>query len=1340
MRPIQRPLLSLLFTLFAVASSAAVYVVPPDDDLIERADRIVVAVLESSVSYLDERGAIVTDHRFVVEDVLKGEAAARVTVTVPGGQVAKRGLFFSAAPVYRDGERVLLFLSGRELLDFQLGSFSFVEDTSGRELLVRGSSEREIRGWDPLRGRHLEKRRDARAFIASIREAARGGELHEDYFVEAALPDTGSVTARSHRSGTDYLFAGVWPSGAFTFLIEGATPCAGSPCLQDSIVTAAQVWNGAPATINIGGGGESNKPKPDVTAVPQQDGENTLFLDMPNSGYLSGSIVAYAWQFHNSGTPFGTALECDVWIEQGLSGIGFEEAVGHEMGHCLGLRHSNEGTPASNDALMYSIFPSGRGSTLLNWDKEAANHVYGDGSYCTPPSITSQPQSRTINEGESALLAVGATGENLSYQWRFNGAPINGATSSSFDTGPLPAGTFVYDVIVTDSCDSVTSSSATITVVARCDPPLITQQPQSQTVAPGESATLTVVANHVGSWQWFKGPAGDESSPISGATSSSYQTGPLTATQSFWVKLANACGSTASNTAVITVESTCFAPQITTQPQSLTIPFGESANLTVEATGSSLEFQWYRGAAPDVSNPVSGATTRGFSTGALTANSSFWVKVSNSCGSRESATAVITLSCGVPRLGAPGTVPSGLTYDVVWSQAALEGASYEIQESTTPDFSSGVITRTITGLSTSFTHTVTAATTYYYRVRVTNCNGSPGAFSTVATTVVVPPAAPESARFDLVAPLGTTQTLIQQVFVPSPGGTTTFTAAVDQPWLTVTPASGTIGPDGVTLTITANPAELPVGATTATLTVTFGAASGGKRALGGGTKNIPVSVTLVTPVSSGGKDSPASNSLLIPAVAHVAGGAFFQSDVRLGNLSSSTLDYELFFTPTLTNGLLNGKRTIIRLQSGQTAALNAIVKNFFGYAGPTDSVSGALEIRPLKTLVTTSFASSRTYATTTLGTLGQFIPGVPFPQFIGTPATVPGEPAPTPVRKISLQQLAQNGSYRTNIGLLEATGLGASGNILYYTPAGEVFHQTPFTLGPAEQRQLSAPLRDLGISIADARAEVVMDESSPGRVTAYASVIDNETSDPFLVAAARPDDVRSRRYILPGVAAVDNPGGSNFYSDVRVYNAGSAPASVTIRFVPLTGFTVGTGAVGQVTIQPGQVLGWDNALKAIFDLDLTAGALHFETPSDSSLIVTGRTFSRAAKGTYGQFIPALLPTEGAGLGEGSVEVFQLEQSANFRTNIGLIELTGKPVTIRITAVAPEARVTPSLELTLQANEFRQFNAFLRDVLNLGGNVYNGRISITVIGGEGRVAAYASVIDNRTSDPTYVPGQ
>jgi hypothetical protein len=37
-------------------------------------------------------------------------------------------------------------------------------------------------------------------------------------------------------------------------------------------------------------------------------------------------------------------------------------------------------------------------------------------------------------------------------------------------------------------------------------------------------------------------------------------------------------------------------------------------------------------------------------------------------------------------------------------------------------------------------------------------------------------------------------------------------------------------------------------------------------------------------------------------------------------------------------------------------------------------------------------------------------------------------------------------------------------------------------------------------------------------------------------------------------------------------------------------------------------------------------------------------------------------------------------------------------------------------------------------------VYNGRVTVKVISGEGKVTAYGSAIDAITQDPTYVPAQ
>lgn len=86
-------------------------------------------------------------------------------------------------------------------------------------------------------------------------------------------------------------------------------------------------------------------------------------------------------------------------------------------------------------------------------------------------------------------------------------------------------------------------------------------------------------------------------------------------------------------------------PQITTQPAGQTVAKGSQATLSVAATdATSLTYQWYRGASGDTSNPVAGATDATLTTPALEANTSFWVRITNTPGaSSDSAAAMVTV-------------------------------------------------------------------------------------------------------------------------------------------------------------------------------------------------------------------------------------------------------------------------------------------------------------------------------------------------------------------------------------------------------------------------------------------------------------------------------------------------------------------------------------------------------------------------------------------------------------------------------------------------------------------------------------------------------------------------
>lgn len=94
---------------------------------------------------------------------------------------------------------------------------------------------------------------------------------------------------------------------------------------------------------------------------------------------------------------------------------------------------------------------------------------------------------------------------------------------------------------------------------------------------------------------------------------------------------------------VVTSSAADAPPTITTQPAGLTIPTDTSTTLTVVASGSSLNYEWFQGTAPDETTAV-GTNSASFTTPALATTTSYWVKVSNTFGNAPSSTATVTVS------------------------------------------------------------------------------------------------------------------------------------------------------------------------------------------------------------------------------------------------------------------------------------------------------------------------------------------------------------------------------------------------------------------------------------------------------------------------------------------------------------------------------------------------------------------------------------------------------------------------------------------------------------------------------------------------------------------------
>jgi Immunoglobulin domain len=175
----------------------------------------------------------------------------------------------------------------------------------------------------------------------------------------------------------------------------------------------------------------------------------------------------------------------------------------------------------------------------------------GGKTQAVAPAITTQPQSQTVNAGQTATFSVVATGTApLSYQWKKNGSNISGATSASYTTPAAAAYDTLtsFGVVVSNSAGSVTSNSATLTVTASAAKPTITSFTASPaTINSGASSNLSWVTTGAASVAITPGTF------TSASATGSTGVGP-TRTTTYTLTATNTSGSTTA-TAQVTVNT-----------------------------------------------------------------------------------------------------------------------------------------------------------------------------------------------------------------------------------------------------------------------------------------------------------------------------------------------------------------------------------------------------------------------------------------------------------------------------------------------------------------------------------------------------------------------------------------------------------------------------------------------------------------------------------------------------------------------------------------------------------------------------------------------------------------
>jgi hypothetical protein len=221
------------------------------------------------------------------------------------------------------------------------------------------------------------------------------------------------------------------------------------------------------------------------------------------------------------------------------------------------------------------------------------------------------------------------------------------------------------------------------------------------------------------------------------------------------------------------------------------------------------------------------------------------------------------------------------------------------------------------------------------------------------------------------------------------------------------------------------------------------------------------------------------------------------------------------------------------------------------------------------------------------------------------------------------------------------------------------------------------------------------------------------------------------RIVVPAAAVIRGAQGSFFVTDLEVHNGGSSATTFQLWWLPRDEDNSTPATSAPFEIEAGESLRFANVLQSVFGLDQVAGALLVESTS-TRLSVMSRTFNRSPEGTFGQSLPGVPGSRLVTTGE-TARVLFMDENADYRSNLGLVNGTPRSITIRYELFRSSGASLGTASLTLPPWGNTQINRVFVD----SQPIEAGYVDVWTETGDGAFTCYGSVLDNRTSDPTTV---
>jgi len=223
-------------------------------------------------------------------------------------------------------------------------------------------------------------------------------------------------------------------------------------------------------------------------------------------------------------------------------------------------------------------------------------------------------------------------------------------------------------------------------------------------------------------------------------------------------------------------------------------------------------------------------------------------------------------------------------------------------------------------------------------------------------------------------------------------------------------------------------------------------------------------------------------------------------------------------------------------------------------------------------------------------------------------------------------------------------------------------------------------------------------------------------------------------WLLPAAASAPGAQGSNWKSQIVVVNPTNTALAVELNFTAEGVSWPGVPLLAEPAIvAAGQSLYVDDPLGS---RNPTSGMLYALLDGRGG-VVSSRTYNLEPDGaTFGQGIPGVLVD---GQPVASTYILPLVHNAPgvFRTNVGVVQTSSGGLTVRISAHSPTGAFLGSGTFA-SPSAFRQINNIFRELGIEHLQVEGGWLEVDLLGPPPSYwTCYASVIDSRTNDPTYV---